>query len=573
MNFEVRLDYTHFYSGEEIPKIASCLKGIGKNKLIECCFKIINREFYFKDPFDFITGFFSSENIILGNRALKIYKNIKETDQAIHEHKWVIANTFCLLLLLEEILKLPPSVEEKSIQQIEEDLFKSILVANSTLNKKQASLPKYDESVTDIEEYFAKLSFANILTYDDFSNINLPKRLLSQFIKATIFFNFCETNEKYSALLNLFLKKYNFNNSKSYIIGLLTIYKSIIDAAKNNYSPIILLKPSEPTYEKDKNFFNALTLNRDNTEFKPDFTFFRETPFLKLKDDEYYIISNPFLLDKLYNSVFFNFNEINSNQEGDLKIKNFFQDFTTNFSEKHLFINILEKVYERRCCIKFTEEDFKRYGYTDGLPDYYVRNGNKIFLFESKDLKFNAEIKQSFDYDKIKKYVEKKLLKKENGSDTGIGQLINNIKLLANNTFPVDTNYKSSKLRIYPILVLNDPMYSLPGFNYILNDWFQKGIVENGLSDMQIHPLVVIDIDTLIFYQKALAEKKMNFENELLSYYKFIKSKKEIPGQNFIEYLFNYQLSFADFLSIKMKDKQYESEAALEFIRSYIAKS
>lgn len=573
MNFEVRLDYTHFYPGEEIPKIASCLKGIDKNKLIECCLKIINREFYFKDPFDFITGFFSSENIILGNRALKIYKNIKETDQAIHEHKWVIANTFCLLLLLEEILKLHPSEEEKSIQQIEEDLFKSILITNSTLNKKQASLPKYDESVRDIDEYFAKLSFANILTYDDFSNINLPKRLLSQFIKATIFFNFCETNGKYSALLNLFLKKYNFNNSKSYIIGLLTIYKSIIDAAKNNYSPIILLKPSEPTYEKDKMFFNALTLNRDNTEFKPDFTFFRESPFLKLKEDEYYIISNSFLLDKLYNSVFFNFNEINSNQEGDLKIKNFFQDFTTNFSEKHLFINILERVYERRCCIKFTEEDFKRHGYTDGLPDYYVRNGNKIFLFESKDLKFNAEIKQSFDYEKIKKYVEKKLLKKENGKDTGIGQLINNIKLLANNTFPVDTNYKSSKLRIYPILVLNDPMYSLHGFNYILNDWFQKGIVENGLSDMQIHPLVVIDIDTLIFYQKALAEKKMNFENELLSYYKFIKSKKGIPGQNYIEYLFNYQLSFADFLSFKMKDKQYESEAALEFIRSYMAKS
>lgn len=573
MNFEVRLDYTHFYPGEDIPTIASCLTGIDKNKLIECCIKIINRECYFKDPYDFITGFFSSENIILGNRAIKIYKKIKETDQTNHEHKWVIANTFCLLMLLEEILKLPISEEKKSIQQIEEDLFKSILITNSILNKKQASLPKYDETVTDIDEYFAKLSFANILTYDDFSNINLPKRLLSQFIKATIFFDYCKTNEKYSALLNLFVEKFNINNSKSYITGLLPIYKEIIDTSKDNYIPIILLNPSDPIYEKHKRFLNALTLNQDNTEFKPDFTFFRETPLLKLKENEYYIISAPFLFDKLYNSVFYNFNEINSKQKGDLKIKNFFQDFTTNFSEKHLFINIIERIYERRCCIKYTEEDFKRNGYTDGLPDYYVRNGNKIFLFESKDIKFNAEIKQSFDYNKIKKYVENKLLKKESGADTGIGQLINNIKLLANNTFPLDTNYKSSKIRIYPILVLNDPIYSLPGFNHILNGWFQKGIEENGLSDMQIYPLVVIDIDTLIFYQKALAEKKMNLENELLSYFKFIKSKKVIPDQNYIESLFNHQLSFSDFVSIKMKDKQYESEAALEYIQNYIAKS
>lgn len=569
MTFEVRLEYNKFFLGE-IPDIYACLSGIEKKLLIECCLTLIHAENELKKPEEFIKVFFSSSNHQLKDNLLSKYLTIKENDTSSNEHTWIIQNIEALLLLLEKILLLPNEKTTKDLNTIEEDFFKSILIINSSLGTREDSLPKF-ENVNDIDKYFSALAYSRFLTYNDYFNINLSLKVLSQFVKAIHFFEFCEKNSKYKKILTIFLKKYNCENWKTYINRLITISNYLIDADLNNKTPKIELNPQDKSYIEDKKFFDALTLDQKNKEFSYDFTRFRECPLIKINENEYQIICKSFLAEKIYSSVFYNFNEINKTLDADIKIKDFFQDFTTNFSEKCLFLSVLNKIFKRRCCIKYSDAEFKEKGFSDGVPDFYVRNGNKVFLFETKDLKFSAEIKQSLDFDKIEKYLQKKLLKKDNGSDTGIGQLINSIKKLAINEFPVDNNYKANKLMIYPILVLNDPIYCLPGFNYILNLWFQKGISDVGLDHMQIKPLVVIDIDTLIYYQEAFAKKKINLENELISYYKFIKNQTPYPPEEIINNALHHQLSFSDYLNDKIKYKDYPSEAFHDYIKKYIS--
>lgn len=48
-------------------------------------------------------------------------------------------------------------------------------------------------------------------------------------------------------------------------------------------------------------------------------------------------------------------------------------------------------------------------------PDYYIRNGNKIFLFESKDILIPSETKVSNDYENISSELKKRLYYEEKG--------------------------------------------------------------------------------------------------------------------------------------------------------------
>lgn len=109
-----------------------------------------------------------------------------------------------------------------------------------------------------------------------------------------------------------------------------------------------------------------------------------------------------------------------------------------------------------------------------GEPDYYVRNGNDIFLFEFKDSLYRKEDKVECDYANVKSSIEKKLVRKENGRPSAIEQLCSSIGLILNNKFQVDLGIRSDKVNIYPILVVGDTTFTNVGTNFILNDYFKR---------------------------------------------------------------------------------------------------
>lgn len=67
-----------------------------------------------------------------------------------------------------------------------------------------------------------------------------------------------------------------------------------------------------------------------------DYSFFRQYPIIKMQDDIYIIYNIGFLLDKLYNSLYFDLKEIAKSIESQQKI-NISSLITSEFIEKNYF--------------------------------------------------------------------------------------------------------------------------------------------------------------------------------------------------------------------------------------------
>lgn len=213
--------------------------------------------------------------------------------------------------------------------------------------------------------------------------------------------------------------------------------------------------------------------------------------------------------------------------------------------------------------ICFSGEDCRKLK-SNAEPDYYIRNWNDIFLFEFKDAKINRDTKISADYSSLKTTLEKKFVQKNNKRPSAIKQIINNINRILNQDILWDTKYNNLKVKIYPILVVSDSKFSIPGISPILNEYFKKELENNGISNNRIRDLVVVDIDTLILYQNDFCCKNLVLKNIIEEYYAYLKKRKPITNvkDNIIYNAFHSYFSFSYFLLQKKKksitDEMYE---------------
>src|SRR5690606_38611010 len=150
---------------------------------------------------------------------------------------------------------------------------------------------------------------------------------------------------------------------------------------------------------------------------------------------------------------------------------------------------------------------------TQGCPDYYIRKGSNIMIFESKDFLIPAPVKESCDFEQYEKEFKKSLYYKEkDGKITkkAVLQLIENVRRILDKTNDFDANYDLSRINIYPILITHDNQYDVVGFNNLLNHWFQtelSKLVAEGYRIRSVRPLTVVNIDSLIFHQDTLNSK------------------------------------------------------------------
>src|SRR5690606_9888133 len=127
---------------------------------------------------------------------------------------------------------------------------------------------------------------------------------------------------------------------------------------------------------------------------------------------------------------------------------------------------------------------------------------------ESKDFLIRADKKATFDFNVYEEEIGKTLhfeLRPNGTKKAGaVLQLINNIKRILKKEFTADTAYHYKDVFIYPVLITHDHQYDTPGFNDLVNDWFQdelNTLEEEGLFIKRVKPIVVVNIDSLIFHQ------------------------------------------------------------------------
>ncbi|MFN8342915.1 MAG: hypothetical protein U0V64_14735 [Cyclobacteriaceae bacterium] len=143
-----------------------------------------------------------------------------------------------------------------------------------------------------------------------------------------------------------------------------------------------------------------------------------------------------------------------------------------------------------------------------------------------------------------------------------IAQLIRNIKNILNKSFPVDQNYKSKDVYIYPLVILHDHQYDVIGLNNIVNDWFLQevaGLKSEGFPTERIQPLVIINIDTLIFHQDILRDNLVRLEDIIDAYNKraYAKPKKRYQNQeDYYDDMKNKLIPFGNFFTSIVAEKR-----------------
>ena len=434
-----------------------------------------------------------------------------------------ILNPRTSLKLFESVLANNQNVDLIESEEFERLLFKIYLALNEQLNNNDNLII---DSAKKFEDYpqFICLAIGISLPTSDISNYNLKSVFVGQVLKAIFLFEFLSQQDSAQLLLKSFFDRFNVDNYKGFLQKLLPIAFFVISA--NKEGSITIDVNEDENYKSNSEFLDKLIVNDiDYKDNEIDYLTIRANPLYKTGESSYRVISPLFAIEKTFNGLYFLLKEINDSFEEKSRIK-LRQLITFEFSEKYLLYKIIERSYQKKY-FKLAGEQMK----TPGAPDYYLRNGNKVFLFESKDVLIRADIKESYDFEQYEKALKAKLYYESNGKKEfpkAVRQLANFAKTLLNNEFKEDSSYKPKSLKIYPIILLHNRQLDILGLNNLINIWFDKEkdeIEKSGLSTTNLRRPTIIHIDTLILMHEQLKAGKYKLDKLLDDYQNWIDEK------------------------------------------------
>lgn len=509
------LEFEHIFPGEESQPIANYLKDCSKEMIrgvatFFLSFKNINTN---HSNQKLINELFCQENKKFGEQ---VYAKILEFEgQGVQVN---IINHYSSLRLFEIYYDLEDDEDSQTPAEFEINLFKAYLLLNTEWTKMQDKAMKSVDKAKEelVEEYGVKsIPLVNLLvtffpTFDK-DNYDVKQVWLSQLYRSILFLQFIAGHPKGKKLWDTFLNIYNCKSWQDYLEKLIPITLSALNFDNERHTTISV--NNDECFDENCVFLEKIILEEYGKE--EDFRSLREKPIYKIDKGEYRIIFNLFVIQKLYKGLYFTLRNINESLPAKDRISGNFRQFVTdNFSEQTLCYKVLDSIYPE-CKIKKQGREILKLGII-GEPDYYVRDDNNILLFESKDVLISAEKKMSYNYEIYDKEFENKFYyhTEKNGKEviSAVVQLINNVKRVLNNEFPFDDQHPPKRIKIYPILITYEMEYDIPGLNVIVNKWFQAELSElkeknPRLKTYQVNPLVIINIDALIYYMDYLSQR------------------------------------------------------------------
>jgi hypothetical protein len=556
---QIVITFNDVFPGETALTIEEYLDGIDKDTLKKFSAFILgfSRKSKFEHTIAFLEMFFSKEN---ADFTKEVYKNLRtfisKSDIPLTGYSFpymVSSLSFCEITFG----KVYGETKEYSNQEIEIRIFKAYLllskinltdrtpILDSSLKYLKADLPKY------VTAYLIGLSLNN----SDFSNYDIRKLFVTQTIRAISFFNFLEGREEAKELLKAFYKEYEISSYEEYIKGLLPIKIAIIKKDKDAHTDIEITDDANRV--KSIKFLEKFSINESELLEGYDFINIRSTPLYRYDDNTFRLTYPLFVLELIGNGLYFKFKAINDKLPKGKKVKDLYGLKTYEFSEKYILHTVLKEYFGNRYFQKNGDELDAEFA---GAPDYYVRNGKRIFLFESKDILINAEIKQSSDFKAIDNELRIKLFENEKGKPKAVLQIINNVRKVLSKTLKFDKGYNPKNVVIHPVLVLHYRIFNTAGLNQWINFWFQEELEklkQEGFDVSKVKPIVMIDIDTLIFNKDVFKRRKVSLEDVLIhyqdNYINFtLKGRKYSSEDEAIQARKNSLIPFGEYLDDKI---------------------
>lgn len=227
-----------------------------------------------------------------------------------------------------------------------------------------------------------------------------------------------------------------------------------------------------------------------------EFRLWREYPLLKISKKQIICIDLGFLEDKLETGVFWIIHNQLKNKESSKATRIIdlrgpvFQDYTASVIQRGINAQMPPRMETCIISPKYKQKVEREF------IDIVVHGHETLVLLECKAPILTAETKFGGDFREFLKGIQKNALK-------GIDQLCRAIQTLchpnAKGNREVEGIDISSVKRIYPVLVLPEPIFSFPLMNRFLNLEFQRLIM--GRNDLKKHlhimSLTVLTIDDL----------------------------------------------------------------------------
>ncbi|MBQ8957123.1 MAG: hypothetical protein IJ057_01255 [Bacteroidales bacterium] len=123
---------------------------------------------------------------------------------------------------------------------------------------------------------------------------------------------------------------------------------------------------------------------------------------------------------------------------------------------------------------------------TDGIvpPDYYLKVPEGCIIFEYKDALTSAKVKESRNAEKLFADIKRIFFENDMGSHKGVTQLLDSAKAIQEGAFFFD-NLENGSI-IYPVLVVDNPVYSMRGMHTILEYMMRDECKRRGLRSETI---------------------------------------------------------------------------------------
>ncbi|RZK42638.1 MAG: hypothetical protein EOO90_06255 [Pedobacter sp.] len=521
--------------GQELTGSSALLSTIDKST----CVKIITRLNYLaRHSNDFSvdaalnTWFGTSNEAFREEVRERIYFGYQ--DMKVSYQSLSIINLWSNLTLLDQILNTAHE-NESGIDgdEAERRFFHVYLACNEKFGDGS------NEIVKDLDTYvfenkldwWARQLMTTLIKYHDFAHVEQGKLLVSQFIKTYYCFKFLEA-AGHQVLVNRFLQPYGVSSWMEYLHYILPIcFGPVLGTDKSGLYYFSV--PHADDRDKRLKFIQQLALGGEVTyAVRPDFLNVRSRPLYETEIDRFLITDTILAINRIHNSLFFELLAITEkNKKEHPGYSNFFSYYTTEYIEKYLAYTLLDKIYAKTSYYRMSGQQIKDVYGVQSEPDYYVRNGNKVFLYEVKGSMITGKAKQSFSYTELEAELKLKYyFNAPKDKNLGVLQLVDRIRILLSEVCPVpyDTNAKQRGLKIFPILLVSEQSLTTPGINYIFNNWFSEAIAndtELSKHRSRIHPLTVIDFDTVINYLDLFEQRPAEFEEAILRYHKYIRFK------------------------------------------------
>lgn len=561
LNIIIPVEYDSIFSGLPRENANDVLRMISRESAVKLA-SLLKRE-YCGQPALKITQLLSASD----PHYAPLYFYVKSHVEQISKEKGaevVVAFDNSPLELLRLAFAIPPS-EMKEVSPLRTDelqwrITKLITQINQSLMEFKA--PKTTANNV------AKLLLVNDASYKDIHKTELKGEFIIQPIQAVLFFKLLESNKKYSGLLSAFYDYYGIISWKQYVKTIYSLALQSYEKGNGNY-PAYLIEQNTEFLSKsvldriaiDANIEVFPYSNSDEYDNKgnSDYREFKGRPLFKLSNGDYVIHNQAILIDRLFQGLYFDF-QIIARKLAD-KHPDVANLFTSAFIERTLFVGTVRDCICKYRYVAYDEDELAGIHRINqgelGYPDYMIKSkSNKsIVLFECKDIRLNAWIKEQRDYDLLERELKNKIVCKTYNLDRehrchkelpnprriGVGQLAGHTASIRKKLFPWDSEL-SEDTKIYPVLLIADNRLIYDGLPRLAQQWYQDCLIAEGVNNPQNEcPLIMMSPLTLIKYKKRFL--RHGFERYFEQYYKAISKRPEETVD-----IFNRVMSFDTFM-------------------------